>query len=554
MKKAISMMLATAMAATCLAGCGSAASSSAAAPSEAASSEATSAATSEASTGEKTFENNELNIAVFEGGYGSAYWDEIIKRFEDAYPGVTVNMQISPKIGDIIRPQIVAGNVPDFISMNDNDSTGLISSMVKEHALMDLSDVFEEGGIDDDTPLKDQVIDGLLDSAKCSPYGDGKIYIAPFDASPMGLVYNKTLFEENGWETPVTWDDFFELGDKAKEKGIALFTYQGIYPGYLESMLWPALASATGIDNMKAIASYTPGSLSSDEALKVFQNMAKIGTDGYLMDGTVALNHTQSQTDMMMNKALFIPNGNWMEGEMADAPRADGFEFGLTCAPVLDDGETRYVMSSVEQFEIPANAKNPELAKEFLRFLYTEDSVKLFAEKANGIYMAAIFIQATYIMIPLFLQMNKLNLLNSLTALGVLYATMQFPFAIFLLTGFLRSIPRDYEEAAMIDGCGPFRILTSIIIPMCKPGIVTVCMISAMAAWNEYPVALVMVTDPTKATLPVGLANLYEIQRYATDWGALFAALVLALIPTVILFIVGQKQLVQGLSVGGVKG
>ena len=157
-------------------------------------------------------------------------------------------------------------------------------------------------------------------------------------------------------------------------------------------------------------------------------------------------------------------------------------------------------------------------------------------------------------MTAVYIIMGQLNLLNSLTALGVLYATMQFPFAIFLLTGFLRSIPRDYEEAAMIDGCGPFRILTSIIIPMCKPGIVTVCMISAMAAWNEYPVALVMVTDPTKATLPVGLANLYEIQRYATDWGALFAALVLALIPTVILFIVGQKQLVQGLSVGGVKG
>ena len=113
---------------------------------------------------------------------------------------------------------------------------------------------------------------------------------------------------------------------------------------------------------------------------------AAVERTGYLLEGTVGLNHTQSQTEMMMNKALFIPNGNWMEGEMADAPRADGFEFGLTCAPVLDDGETRYVMSSVEQFEIPANAKNPELAKEFLRFLYTEESVKLFAEKANGIY------------------------------------------------------------------------------------------------------------------------------------------------------------------------
>lgn len=171
-----------------------------------------------------------------------------------------------------------------------------------------------------------------------------------------------------------------------------------------------------------------------------------------------------------------------------------------------------------------------------------------------NVYMAAIFIQATYIMIPLFLQMNKFNMLNNLSALSLLYATMQFPFAIFLLSGFMRGIPKDYEEAAMIDGCGPFRILLNIIVPMCKPGIVTICMISAMAAWNEYPVALVMITDPLKATLPVGLANLYEIQRYATDWGALFAALVLALIPTVLLFIVGQNQLVKGLSDGGVKG
>lgn len=171
-----------------------------------------------------------------------------------------------------------------------------------------------------------------------------------------------------------------------------------------------------------------------------------------------------------------------------------------------------------------------------------------------NVYMAAIFIQATFIMIPLFKQMNALHLLNNRVALAVLYATMQFPFAIFLLSGFLRSIPRDYEEAAMIDGCGPFRILLQIIVPMAKPGIVTVCMISMMAAWNEYPVALVMLTDSSKQTLPVGLANLYEVQRYATDWGALFAALVLALIPTILIFLIGQKQLIQGMNVGGLKG
>lgn len=171
-----------------------------------------------------------------------------------------------------------------------------------------------------------------------------------------------------------------------------------------------------------------------------------------------------------------------------------------------------------------------------------------------NVYMAAIFIQATFIMIPLFLQMNLLHLLNNRTAIAILYATMQFPFAIFVLVGFLKAIPKDYEEAAMIDGCGQFRILVKVIMPMAKPGIVTVCMISAMSSWNEFPVALVMLTDPKKQTLPVGLANLYEVQRYATDWGALFAALVLALIPTVIIFLVGQKQLIQGMNVGGLKG
>lgn len=106
----------------------------------------------------------------------------------------------------------------------------------------------------------------------------------------------------------------------------------------------------------------------------------------------------------------------------------------------------------------------------------------------------------------------------------------------------------------MIDGCSPAGVLRHVIVPMAKPGIVTVCMISAMSAWNEYPVALVMLTDAAKQTLPVGIANLYEVQRYATDWGALFAALVLALIPTVVLFLIGQKQLLQGMNVGGIKG
>lgn len=175
------------------------------------------------------------------------------------------------------------------------------------------------------------------------------------------------------------------------------------------------------------------------------------------------------------------------------------------------------------------------------------------AKPMLALYMIAIFIQATYIMIPLYLQMLSMNWVDKLIPLGVLYAATQFPFSIFLMTGFMRTIPKDYSEAAMIDGCNNFRILTQVVGPMAKPGIVTVCMLSAMAAWNEYPLALVLLS-PDNYTLPVGLQRLYEIQRYATDWGALFAALTIVLVPTVIMFALGQRYLIEGISAGGLKG
>ena len=170
------------------------------------------------------------------------------------------------------------------------------------------------------------------------------------------------------------------------------------------------------------------------------------------------------------------------------------------------------------------------------------------------LYMSMIFIQFSCIMIPLFLQMNSLHMLNKLTPLALLYAIMQVPFSVFLLGGFMEGIAREYEEAAMLDGCGYLRTLVSIIVPLAKPGVVTVLMLSAMGIWNEYIVALVMRSDPAKQTVPVGVAALFEVQRYSTDWGALFAALVLVLIPTVVLYAIGQRYLIEGINVGGVKG
>ncbi len=170
------------------------------------------------------------------------------------------------------------------------------------------------------------------------------------------------------------------------------------------------------------------------------------------------------------------------------------------------------------------------------------------------LYMACIFIQPTYIMVPLFLQLNEFHMLNSLTALSLVYAIMQFPFAIFLLSGFIRALPKDYEEAAQIDGCSSFQTLRHIIVPMAKPGITTVALLAGMGFWNEYPLALTLIQNPKKVPMSVGLANLFAVQRYATDWSALFAALIIVLIPVIIAYVLGQKQLIQGVSLGGIKG
>ncbi|WP_418453770.1 carbohydrate ABC transporter permease, partial [Allofournierella sp.] len=170
-----------------------------------------------------------------------------------------------------------------------------------------------------------------------------------------------------------------------------------------------------------------------------------------------------------------------------------------------------------------------------------------------GVLLACIFIQEPYILVPLYLQLSRVHLLDNLIALAVIYATVRMPFSVFLLSGFMKSIPVDYEQAAMIDGCSYTRSLWHIVAPLAKPGIFTVGLLAVLGYWNEYAIALTMISSETKYTLPVGLVNLYEVQRYATDWGALFAGLMIVLIPSVIVYIFAQERLTQGMSIGGIK-
>lgn len=172
----------------------------------------------------------------------------------------------------------------------------------------------------------------------------------------------------------------------------------------------------------------------------------------------------------------------------------------------------------------------------------------------TGLFMAGLFINSSYIVVPIFLLLKDINALDNRFVLAIIYACTGLPFNIYLLTGFMKGIAKDYEEAAHIDGCGYWGTLFKVVLPMSKPGLVTIIMFAFMGYWNEYMLALTLIQTESKRTLSVGLKNLMEIQKYATDWGAMFAGLVIVMLPTMIFYTLVQKRLTSGLSLGGLKG
>lgn len=178
----------------------------------------------------------------------------------------------------------------------------------------------------------------------------------------------------------------------------------------------------------------------------------------------------------------------------------------------------------------------------------------------NSYIKAGLFINLSYIVIPIFLLLRDASkalptsLLNNRFILALIYASTAVPFTVYLLTNFFASISKSYEEAAYIDGAGYFRTMVDIMIPMAKPAVITVILFNFLSFWNEYILALTLMTEPSKRTLPVGLINLQQAARGAANYGRLYAGLVIVMIPTLIIYILVQKQLTEGMMVGGDKG
>ena len=181
----------------------------------------------------------------------------------------------------------------------------------------------------------------------------------------------------------------------------------------------------------------------------------------------------------------------------------------------------------------------------------------------NTAFMRGLFINVNYIVVPIFLMLTSWDdvvydmigdffFLDNIVVLAVVYAATAIPFTVYLLSSYFRTLPKAYEEAAFIDGCGYFKTMIKVMAPMAKPSIITVILFNFLAFWNEYIIALTLMPGASK-TLPVGLVTLSKGQMAAANYGQLYAGLVIVMLPTLILYIMVQKKLTQGMTLGGLK-
>ncbi|HVU32872.1 MAG TPA: carbohydrate ABC transporter permease [Opitutaceae bacterium] len=173
------------------------------------------------------------------------------------------------------------------------------------------------------------------------------------------------------------------------------------------------------------------------------------------------------------------------------------------------------------------------------------------------VFLAGLMIPAQLAVVPLFFELRALDLLNSRVGLILVYTANGLPFAIFILAGFFRSLPRALHEAAVIDGCGEFAAFRRVMLPLARPGLVTVAIFQFIGVWKEYFFAYLLVggdVDGTARTLPLGLANLSITAQYRSDYGMLFAGLMLVTIPILVTYALLQRHIVKGVAAGALRG
>ncbi|WP_409340735.1 ABC transporter substrate-binding protein [Paenibacillus sp. MBLB4367] len=324
-----------------------------------------------------------IKWGYWENAYGREWADNAIKKFTAKYPNVKFEVTASPVIRELIGIKMAAKNDKDMFDIISPTFNSIEEGTVaqKEGLFEDLTDLWDREVPDKKgVKLKDVVLDSTMQYALKV---DGKFYQIPMGAYALGLFYDKTFFEKNGWnQNPKTWDEFKKLITDIKAKGIIPITYPGVYATYIYygfTIKQFELAQKKGtLDPFtKDFRSGKWPIYTSPEYKEIWSRLYELGKLGAFPEGAAAMNHTQSQMQLLQHKAALASTGDWVQNEMKDSI-PEGFKWGFMDIPFVDKpGDTIWVENGIGAGSMMIWKNKPELtkkwAKEFNLFLMTNE-------------------------------------------------------------------------------------------------------------------------------------------------------------------------------------
>ncbi|MFG2315243.1 N-acetylglucosamine/diacetylchitobiose ABC transporter substrate-binding protein [Streptomyces tendae] len=345
-----------------------------------------------AEAGEKSAKNPlavndsaQMEFVLFDGGFGKEYAEDAVKLYEKAFPKAKVKFSATQKIQSTLQPRFNGGNPPDLVDNSGAEQMDM-GVLVGKKQLADLTPLLDAPSYDDpNKKVRDTLRPGIVEMGQ---FDGDPVWILYYAYTVYGNWYSQKALDSLDAEYPKTWDEMLAVCEKAKKKGMAGWTYAGKYPYYIPFSMSPMIAKVGGREVLDAIDNLEPNAWKHPAVKTVFEAWYELYKKGYVLKGTPGLDHIQSQTAWAKGKALFIPNGSWVENESAKVIPAD-FDLAVSAPPGIDDSDkmpfgTMWA-SGGEPFIVPAKAANGAGGMEQLRIMLSEGSSKNFTSKVKSL-------------------------------------------------------------------------------------------------------------------------------------------------------------------------
>lgn len=324
-----------------------------------------------------------LEVVIFDGGFGDQYALDAGEIYMADYG--EIDHSKTQEIRSRLQPRMVSGDPPDLINNSGAEQMDM-PALISNDQVADLTPLLDAPSLDDpDVPVRDTLVPGTVEVGQ---YGGQEVYQLNYAYTIYGTWYSRTALERLGVEYPRTWDEMLSVCEKAKKEDIAGWTYAGQHPYYFTFTLLPFIAKIGGADVLKAIDNLEPNAWRHDAVKAAFEAYYELQAKGYILRGTPGLDHIESQTEWTKGRALFLPNGSWVENEAAETT-PDDFEMAVAPPTSLDSGdampfETVYAAAG-EPFIVPADAGNRAGGMEFLRIMLGRESARNFTQLVSSL-------------------------------------------------------------------------------------------------------------------------------------------------------------------------